>query len=70
MADLADCTKGGPSGTDCLLAPIDLDVSGNPVQEDQTWTGTLPNGTLDETYQLQRLDLELGQRSGQRRQYV
>jgi hypothetical protein len=45
VADLANCTKG-PSGTDCLLAQIDLDISGKEVDA-LTWSGTLPDGTAD-----------------------
>jgi hypothetical protein len=44
VADLANCTKGG--GTDCLLAPINRDVTGLKVAATSlTWTGTQPNGT-------------------------
>ena len=67
VADLANCTKG-TSGTDCLLAQIDLDINGKEVDA-QTWTGTLPDGTSDSS-ELQRLDLGLGQRYGRRRRYV
>ena len=45
VADLTFCTKG-PTGDLCLLAPIDLDVNGKEVDE-QTWTGTLADGTSD-----------------------
>jgi len=45
ISDLANCTKGA-SGTDCLLAPINLDIHGNPVAAGtMTWTGTQANGT-------------------------
>jgi hypothetical protein len=44
VADLANCTKGG--GNACLLAPIDKDLNGQPIQPGTlTWTGTQPNGT-------------------------
>jgi hypothetical protein len=44
-ADLTDCNKG-PTGDLCLLAPIDLDITGKEVAE-STWSGTLPDGTAD-----------------------
>jgi hypothetical protein len=44
-ADLTDCSKG-LTGTDCLLGSIDLDITGNEVEE-PTWTGTRPEGTAD-----------------------
>jgi hypothetical protein len=47
-ADLTDCNKG-PTGDLCLLAPIDLDINGKPVEgaDAATWSGTLPDGTAD-----------------------
>jgi hypothetical protein len=45
LTDLANCTKGA-SGADCLLAPLNRDIHGNPVPAGTlTWTGTLPDGT-------------------------
>lgn len=44
LADLANCTKGA-GGADCLLAPLNRDIHGNPVPAGTlTWTGTLPDG--------------------------
>jgi hypothetical protein len=45
VADLANCTTG-PTGDLCLLASIDLDITGNEVAA-QTWTGTSTDGTAD-----------------------
>ena len=42
VADLVNCTKG-PSGRDCLRAPINLDIRGNRVQV-LTWTETDTRG--------------------------
>ena len=43
ISDFANCSQ---SGNSCLLAPIDKDIHGNPVTDDNfIWTGTVPDGT-------------------------
>jgi hypothetical protein len=45
IADFANCS---PSGNSCLQAPINKDIHGNPVTDDNIiWTATLPSGNQE-----------------------